>query len=46
MMMHVNAAKDEMMELGDELLSLRNRSEISTPVLDNLIVSLKYNTGN
>lgn len=46
MMMHVKAAKDEMIELGNELILLRDQSKVNTPVLDNLIMSLKYSTGD
>ena len=37
MMMHVNAARDEMIELGDELMTLKNKTSKSTPNLDSLI---------
>ncbi len=37
MMMHVNAAKDEMIELGNELMTLKNRTSLKTPNLDELI---------
>lgn len=37
MMMHVNAAKDEMLELGNELQTLKNQTSIKTPNLDELI---------
>jgi ketopantoate reductase len=37
MMMHVNAAKDEMLELGNELITLKNLASINTPNLDELI---------
>ena len=37
MMMHVNAAKDEMIELGNEFKTLTNQTSISTPNLDELI---------
>ena len=38
MMMHVNAARDEMIQLGDELLSLKDMTNTKTPKLDDLIV--------
>ena len=37
MMMHVNAAKDEMLELGNELITLKNQTSIKTPNLVELI---------
>ena len=37
MMMHVNAAKDEMFELGNEFKTLKNQSSIKTPNLDELL---------
>jgi 2-dehydropantoate 2-reductase len=37
MMMHVNAAKDEMIELGNEFKTLTNQTSIKTPNLDELI---------
>jgi len=37
MMMHVNAAKDEMIELGNEFKTLKNQTSIKTPNLDELI---------
>jgi len=37
MMMHVNSARDEMIELGKELISLKNETNIKTPNLDELI---------
>jgi len=36
MMMHVNAARDEMVELGYELLTLKKQTSIYTPNLDEL----------
>ena len=36
MMMHVNAARDEMLELGNELKSLINQTTINTPNFDEL----------
>ena len=46
MMMHVNAAKDEMLELGNELQTLNNQTSIKTPNMDELIswIQLKINT--
>jgi len=43
MMMHANAAKDEMLELGNELRLLKNQTSIQTPNLDALINSIKLN---
>ena len=37
MMMHVNAAKDEMFELGNEFKTLKNQSSIKTLNLDELL---------
>ena len=37
MMMHVNAAKDEMLELGNEFITLKNQTSIKTPNLVELI---------
>ncbi len=37
MMMHVNSAKDEMMELGNEFKTLANQTSVKTPNLDELI---------
>jgi 2-dehydropantoate 2-reductase len=37
MMMHANAAKDEMKELGNEFKNLKNQTAIKTPNLDELI---------
>jgi len=37
MMMHANAAKDEMVELGNEFRTLRNQTSIETPNLDELL---------
>ena len=37
MMMHVNAAKDEMSELGKEFRTLTNQTSIKTPNLNELI---------
>ena len=41
MMMHVNAAKDEMLELGNELQTLKNQTSIKTPNLVELIKCIK-----
>ena len=41
MMMHVNAAKDEMLELGNDLITLRNQTLIKTPNLVELIKCIK-----
>lgn len=43
MMMHVNAAKDEMLELGNELITLKNMASINTPNLDELISCISSN---
>jgi len=37
MMMHVNAAKDEMLELGNDFKTLKNQALLETPNLDELI---------
>lgn len=37
MMMHVRAAEDEMAELANEFYALRNRTQITTPNLDELM---------
>ena len=37
MMMHVRAAKDEMAELAKEFYTLKNKSEVKTPNLDELM---------
>ena len=37
MMMHANAANDEMIELGNDFKILRNKTSIKTPNLDELI---------
>ena len=34
MMMHANAAKDEMIELGNDFKTLKNQTSIKTPNLD------------
>jgi 2-dehydropantoate 2-reductase len=44
MMMHVNAASDEMIELGNELLSLKAQTTIETPNLDELIEIIKIDS--
>ncbi len=41
MMMHVNAAKDEMVELGNEFNTLTNQTSLETPNLDELISYIK-----
>ncbi len=41
MMMHVNAAKDEMKELGNEFITLKNQTLIKTPNLVELIKCIK-----
>jgi 2-dehydropantoate 2-reductase len=41
MMMHANAAKDEMLELGNELRKLKSQTSILTPNLDELINSIQ-----
>ena len=43
MMMHANAAKDEMIELGNEFKSLTNQTSIKTPNLDELINCIPSN---
>ena len=43
MMMHVNAAKDEMSELGKEFRTLTNQTSIKTPNLDELISCISSN---
>jgi 2-dehydropantoate 2-reductase len=37
MMMHVNAARDEMIELGNEFRTLTNQTSLKTPNLDTLL---------
>jgi hypothetical protein len=37
MMMHVNAAKDEMLELGNDFTTLINQTSINTPNFDELL---------
>jgi hypothetical protein len=37
MMMHANAARDEMIELGNDFKTLINRTSVKTPNLDELI---------
>jgi 2-dehydropantoate 2-reductase len=46
MMMHVNAAKDEMIELGNEFKTLENQTSLKTPNLDELMASISYNIGD
>jgi len=41
MMMHVNAAKDEMIELGNEFRILRDKTEVETPNIDHLLNCIK-----
>ena len=41
MMMHVSAAKDEMLELGNELQTLKNQTSVKTPNLVELIKCIK-----
>ena len=43
MMMHVNAAKDEMIELGNEILNLKDSAEIHAPHLDKIIGYISLN---
>jgi 2-dehydropantoate 2-reductase len=43
MMMHVNSAKDEMIELGNEFRTLTNQTSIKTPNLDELISCIPLN---
>ena len=43
MMMHVNAAKDEMYELGSEIKMLANQASLKTPNLDELISFIPTN---
>ena len=43
MMMHVNAAKDEMIELGNEFRNLKDQTFIKTPNLDELISNISKN---
>ena len=40
MMMHVNAARDEMIEIGKELMTLKNKTSRSAPNLESLIQSI------
>jgi len=44
MMMHVNAAKDEMNELGKEFRTLINQTSVKTPNLDELISCIPSNS--
>ena len=41
MMMHVRAARDEMIELGNELLALKAKTSVQTPNLEELIKVIK-----
>jgi len=41
MMMHANAAKDEMIELGNEFRILKEKTNIKTPNIDLLLSSIK-----
>jgi len=43
MMMHVNAAKDEMIELGNEILDLKDSSQVNAPHLDKIIGYISLN---
>ena len=43
MMMHANAAKDEMIELGNDFKTLKNQTSIETPNLDELISCIPSN---
>ncbi|MFC2161215.1 ketopantoate reductase family protein [Acidobacteriota bacterium] len=43
MMMHANAARDEMIELGNEFKTLANQTSIKTPNLDELISFIPTN---
>lgn len=43
MMMHANAAKDEMYELSREFKTLKNQTSIETPNLDELIAHISEN---
>jgi 2-dehydropantoate 2-reductase len=43
MMMHANAARDEMVELGSEFRSLRDQTSLKTPNLDELIDCISVN---
>ena len=42
-MLHLNAAKDEMIELGNEFKTLKNQTSIKTPNLDELISCISSN---
>ena len=42
-MLHVNAAKDEMIELGNEFKTLTNQTSVKTPNLDELINCINSN---
>ena len=43
MMMHVNAAQDEMIELGNEILDLKDDSNVYAPHLDKIIGYISLN---
>ena len=43
MMMHANAARDEMLELGSEFKTLTNQTKVQTPNLDELISCISIN---
>jgi len=43
MMMHANAAKDEMIELGNDFKTLKDQTSIKTPNLDKLISCIPLN---
>jgi 2-dehydropantoate 2-reductase len=43
MMMHVNAAKDEMKELGEDFLLLKNQTSVKTPNMDELLNCIPSN---
>ncbi len=43
MMMHANAAKDEMIELGNDFKTLTNKTSVKTPNLDELISCIPSN---
>ena len=43
MMMHVNSARDEMLELGNDLLALKSKTSISAPNLEKTIMYLSQN---
>ncbi|MCW8849712.1 MAG: hypothetical protein OQJ81_07000, partial [Melioribacteraceae bacterium] len=43
MMMHVNSARDEMIELGNELLELKEKTSVSAPNLEKIIKYISLN---